>query len=166
MSEGDGSGGGKGEEHKSDEKGFKNRVTRLSEGSGDGQVLLKMSLCPIKHVTNVSNVFQDGDDDSVSVLLEMFPYSCTLEVTHCLRLSAGDVGEAAQLVMHRHDAGQSLKPRSKANVRPPAHKVTDDKAVKSRILDQYSYVDQEDDQKYHRPTLKSAVRWQNRNFLP
>ena len=40
----------------------------------------------------------------------MFPYSCSLEVTHCLRLSAGDVEAAAQLIMHRHEAGQSLKP--------------------------------------------------------
>lgn len=43
-------------------------------------------------------------------LLEMFPYSCSLEVNHCLQLMAGDVEGTAQLIMHRHETGQALKP--------------------------------------------------------
>ena len=46
----------------------------------------------------------------MTALLEMFPYSCSLEVTHCINLTAGDVEAAAQLIMHRHESGQSLRP--------------------------------------------------------
>lgn len=46
----------------------------------------------------------------MSALLEMFPYSCALEVTHCLQLMAGDVERATQIIMHRHEDGQDLKP--------------------------------------------------------
>ncbi len=53
-----------------------------------------------------------GDDfqQTVQSLMEMFPYSCALEVTHCLHLMSGDVERTAQLIMHRHENGQDLKP--------------------------------------------------------
>ena len=60
------------------------------------------------------SIFQSDDfQHTVSALLEMFPYSCTLEVTHCLQLMAGDVESTAQLIMHRHENGQDLKPTDK-----------------------------------------------------
>ncbi len=33
----------------------------------------------------------------------------------------------------------------------------DDKAIKDRILGKYGFVDQEEDTRYHRPTLRAAV---------
>jgi len=36
--------------------------------------------------------------------------------------------------------------------------MVDDKAVKDRILGKYGFVDQEEDKRYHRPTLRNAVR--------
>jgi len=51
-----------------------------------------------------------ADEETLKTLLEMFPYACGLEANHCLGLAAGDAARAAQLIMHRHEAGQSLKP--------------------------------------------------------
>lgn len=42
----------------------------------------------------------------------MFPSACSIEVRHCLAIAEGDVGRAAQLVLHRQEAGQSLMPHS------------------------------------------------------
>ena len=53
----------------------------------------------------------------VARLLEMFPYSCDLEVGHCLTLMNGDVERTSNLIMHRHESGQSLKPEHNKRVR-------------------------------------------------
>ena len=52
----------------------------------------------------------------VARLLEMFPYSCDLEVGHCLTLMNGDVERTSNLIMHRHESGQSLKPEHNKRV--------------------------------------------------
>lgn len=39
----------------------------------------------------------------------MFPNSCTLEITHCLGLTKGNLESAAQLVLERAEAGTSIK---------------------------------------------------------
>jgi hypothetical protein len=44
----------------------------------------------------------------VHLLQEMFPGACSIEVQHCLTIAEGDVARAAQLVLHRQEAGQSL----------------------------------------------------------
>lgn len=38
----------------------------------------------------------------------MFPRSSLVEVRHCLAVADGDVERAAQIVLHRQEAGQSL----------------------------------------------------------
>ena len=38
----------------------------------------------------------------------MFPKACTMEVTHCLSLSNGNLDEAAQLIIHREEKGDSI----------------------------------------------------------
>ena len=48
------------------------------------------------------------DDGSVSLLAEMFPAACRLEVTHCLSTAEGDVERAAQLLLHRQDSGEAI----------------------------------------------------------
>lgn len=42
----------------------------------------------------------------------MFPGVCAMEVRHCLAIANGDVARAAQIVLHRQEAGQSLLPTS------------------------------------------------------
>lgn len=42
------------------------------------------------------------------MLQEMFPRASVMEVRHCLAVADGDVERAAQIVLHRQEAGQSL----------------------------------------------------------
>ena len=50
----------------------------------------------------------DKHDEAVSVLLEMFPASCQVEVQHCLGVAGGNVDEAAELVLYRQLSGESI----------------------------------------------------------
>ena len=49
-----------------------------------------------------------GDYEHMQVLQEMFPGLSAMEARHCLTIAGGDVGTAAQLVLHRQDTGQTL----------------------------------------------------------
>ena len=57
----------------------------------------------------ISSLQGDEFQMKLNQLLEMFPDSCTLEVSHCLNLMAGDIEEAAQLIIQRQESGQSLQ---------------------------------------------------------
>ena len=86
--------------------------------------------------------------------------ACALEVSHCLTLMSGDMEKAAQLILHRQESGQNLTPTELKNRLKNGRKVekqVDEKVVRSRILDMYGYVDQAEDARYHRPTLKKEV---------
>ena len=50
----------------------------------------------------------DQDDKAVSLLLEMFPASCQVEVQHCLGVAGGNVDEAAELVLCRQLSGENI----------------------------------------------------------
>jgi len=99
-----------------------------------------------------------GEDfqQMVNQLLEMFPYSCDLEVNHCLSATNGELERASQLIMHRHESGQSLQPNDRRvyirNNSKPAE--LDDKTLRQTILGKYGYVDQAEDNRYHRPMIK------------
>lgn len=57
----------------------------------------------------VSHLFQDSFSCSeVQMLQEMFPRSSLMEVRHCLAVADGDVERAAQIVLLRQEAGQSI----------------------------------------------------------
>ncbi len=84
-----------------------------AEGGKRRTVVSENGDCSSSSSSSNGGVNNDDDDNhrrTVTALLEMFPYSCSLEVNHCLHLAAGDVETAAQIIMHRHEAGQSLKP--------------------------------------------------------
>lgn len=38
----------------------------------------------------------------------MFPSASAAEARHCLAVAGGDIGKAAQLALHRQEAGQSI----------------------------------------------------------
>lgn len=38
----------------------------------------------------------------------MFPAASTAEARHCLAVAGGDIAKAAQLALHRQEAGQSI----------------------------------------------------------
>lgn len=116
------------------------RITRLSETSDGG-----------------SEHSLEGEEfqNSVDQLSEMFPDACSLEVAHCLTLAAGDVKRAAHLIIHRIETEQSLQPTDRKFVKIPAKKVeVNEKDIKDRIVGKYGYVDQAEDLRYHRPSIK------------
>lgn len=51
---------------------------------------------------------QETSWPQVALLQEMFPGASPAEVRHCLAVAEGDVAKAAQLVLHRQEAGQSI----------------------------------------------------------
>jgi len=102
--------------------------------------------------------YLEQSDEQVDQLMEMFPSVCTSEISHCLNLMSGDIEKAAQLIIHRQESGQCLQQkhdRVKSKFgRKNGQKQPDDKSIKRGIMDKYGFVDQADDERYHRPTLK------------
>ncbi|KAG8237816.1 hypothetical protein J437_LFUL002424 [Ladona fulva] len=98
------------------------------------------------------------DEEEVRILQEMFPEACCLEVRHCLAIAGGDLPRAAQLVLHRQEAGQSLTMATSAvQVGANRQKVCmDDRQLKERIIARYSYIDHEEDKREHRPVAPKA----------
>ncbi|XP_015117772.1 CUE domain-containing protein 2-A [Diachasma alloeum] len=108
---------------------------------------------------------QEASWHEISLLQEMFPAASPAEIRHCLAIADGDITKAAQLALHRQEAGQSITSnltyltpnrRAKASV--------NDDELKSRIIARYSYVDRDDDSREHRPVTpkrepKKLVRY-------
>lgn len=44
----------------------------------------------------------------MALLQEMFPGASSAEARHCLAVAGGDIAKAAQLALHRQEAGQSI----------------------------------------------------------
>jgi len=100
----------------------------------------------------------DGEEyqQMMNQLLEMFPYACDLEVNHCLTITNGELERASQLIMHRHEGGQSLQPTDRRMFirNHSKNSEMDDKSVKQLIVGKYGFVDQAEDGRYHRPIIK------------
>nr|CAG4637942.1 EOG090X0A55 [Chydorus sphaericus] len=95
--------------------------------------------------------FQDFDKgDDARLLLEMFPTISLTEANHCLSLANGSMDEAAQLVLHRQELGESIINTESPSVHNRSRPVNDTQ-LKKKIIEKYSYVDQDDDQREHRP---------------
>lgn len=108
----------------------------------------------------------------------MFPAASPAEARHCLAVAGGDIAKAAQLALHRQEAGQSIVSNlTFLTVRFHQRRLTlerikavydlhdirsfqpngrnkarlNDEELKSRIIARYSYVDRDDDCREHRP---------------
>jgi len=93
-------------------------------------------------------------DSGVEILLEMFPTCCKVEAVHCLTVMGGDLDRAVQLLITRAEMGQDIKPSQTqmlAKLSKPAE--MDDTQVKKKIMEQYGFVDKEEDRRYHRPNI-------------
>ncbi|KAK0052854.1 CUE domain-containing protein 2 isoform X1 [Biomphalaria pfeifferi] len=111
------------------------------------------------------------EESCVQTLLEMFPGACTMEARHCLKLSAGDMDRAAQLIMDRQETGQAITDRKAPTSRSHKFKKVidyklDDDSIKSGVLKKYSFVDTEEDKKTFRPQppkgeAKKLVRYRD-----
>ncbi|OAD62925.1 CUE domain-containing protein 2 [Eufriesea mexicana] len=128
----------------------------------------------VHHLSETSDAGSDSSGEyfseesswhQVALLQEMFPAVSAAEARHCLAVAGGDIAKAAQLVLHRQEAGQSIvsnltfltpNGRNKARV--------NDEELKSRIIARYSYVDKDADSREHRPVTpktepKKLVRY-------
>ncbi|XP_033222996.1 CUE domain-containing protein 2 isoform X2 [Belonocnema kinseyi] len=128
----------------------------------------------VHHLSETSDAGSDSSGEyfaeesswhQVALLQEMFPGASSAEARHCLAVAGGDIAKAAQLALHRQEAGQSIvsnltfltpNARNKARV--------NDEELKSRIIARYSYVDRDDDSREHRPVApktepKKLVRY-------
>lgn len=98
---------------------------------------------------------EDKEDADMSLLLEMFPAACSLEISHCLYVAGGSVEQASQLILDRQQSGESFTSSTPSQSRPRAgvkpQPLLDDKQMKASILNKYSYVDTDEDAREHRP---------------
>jgi len=53
-------------------------------------------------------MFQESSWPQMALLQEMFPAASPAEARHCLAVAGGDIAKAAQLALHRQEAGQSI----------------------------------------------------------
>ncbi|XP_028031681.1 CUE domain-containing protein 2 [Bombyx mandarina] len=101
------------------------------------------------------------------VLAEMFPNACAMEIKHCLSIAFGDVERAAATLLHRRELGLT-----QSALHAPVHrtKPVDEQEVKQRIIDRYSYVDENSGTKEHRPLApkiepKKMVRYRDNKIV-
>ncbi|XP_062594941.1 CUE domain-containing protein 2-B-like [Saccostrea cucullata] len=99
------------------------------------------------------NIVDEEPDEDVKMLLEMFPNSCTLEITHCLGVAKGDLESAAQLVLEREETGTSImepKEKTKSTTRNGLM-LLDDKKLKKQMIERYGYQDADEDKRTFKP---------------
>ncbi|XP_072948695.1 CUE domain-containing protein 2 [Epargyreus clarus] len=96
-------------------------------------------------------------------LREMFPNTSLMEIKHCVSIADGDVELAAATLLHRRENGQAL---TAVALPTPRTSVIDDVTLKYRIIERYSYVDEDSGNKEHRPLApkmepKKLVRYRD-----
>ncbi|KAK3763322.1 hypothetical protein RRG08_021145 [Elysia crispata] len=112
-------------------------------------------------------------EPQICALLEMFPSACSVEARHCLRLSGGDMDQAAQLILDRQESGQAFAAGGNVTTKKRNHKAKkpanfklDDDSIKLSLLKKYSFVDTEEDKRTYRPPppkgeAKKLVRYRD-----
>ncbi|XP_024082990.1 CUE domain-containing protein 2 isoform X2 [Cimex lectularius] len=111
-----------------------------------------------------------ADYEKIQILQEMFPGLSEIEARHCLTVAGSDVATAAQLVLHRQEAGQTLNHNSIIQHGGQHKSLVDDQELKSRIIARYSFVDKDDDTREHRPVApksepKKMVRYRDNKIV-
>ncbi|CRK99277.1 CLUMA_CG012673, isoform A [Clunio marinus] len=100
---------------------------------------------------------------------EMFPESTSTEIKYCLSIANGDVESARQIITHRQESGQSFHNTSR-NSNKHSDKKVDEKELKNRIIERYSYIDQSDTSREHRPVIpkvepKKMIRYRDNKIV-
>lgn len=109
-------------------------------------------------------------EPGISILQEMFPGLCDIEIRHCLTIADGDVTTAIPLILHRQETGQTLTHSAIIQHGAQQKSTVDDKEIKSRIIARYSFVDKDDDVREHRPVApktepKKLVRYRDNKIV-
>lgn len=59
-------------------------------------------------ILSYGDCFKESSWPQMALLQEMFPAASPAEARHCLAVAGGDIAKAAQLALHRQEAGQSI----------------------------------------------------------
>jgi len=118
-------------------EGHLSRVSESSDGSTSGE-------------SSHSSTQEFDRNEDARLLIEMFPLISLTEAVHCLSLSNGSVEEAVLLVLHRQ-IGQSLSNTENPSLLQHKTRPVNETTLKKKIIEKYSYIDQDDDQREHRP---------------
>ncbi|XP_017780896.1 PREDICTED: CUE domain-containing protein 2 [Nicrophorus vespilloides] len=132
-----------------------------------------------KRVHKISEVSDGGSDSSfcdfteeIDTLQDMFPHVCALEIKHCLTIASGDLERGTQILLHRQEHGQSITNNSSLTLHISSSKapVIDDNELKNRIIERYSYIDQDALAREHRPVApkvepKKLVRYRDNKIV-
>lgn len=119
-------------------EGHLSRVSESSDGSTSGE-------------SSHSSTQEFDRNEDARLLIEMFPLISLTEAVHCLSLSNGSVEEAVLLVLHRQEIGQSLSNTENPSLLQHKTRPVNETTLKKKIIEKYSYIDQDDDQREHRP---------------
>jgi len=139
-----------------------NDKTPLSSGS--------TSTCQSQESEDATHVDIDkkrmhNASDGLSVLAEMFPKACSLEIEHCLMVANGDTESAAQLLLlknENNDEKEKENCHGIVDLSPKVHcpsakrqelEKTERENHKEQMMAKYGYVDVSQDEKTHQPTL-------------
>ncbi|XP_065172231.1 CUE domain-containing protein 2 [Atheta coriaria] len=129
-----------------------------------------------KRVHKISEVSDGGSDSSfgdfaeeIDSLQDMFPHVYALEIKHCLAIACGDPERATQILLHRQELGQSIT-NNASLILTTNKQIIDDDELKHRIIERYSYVDQESLAREHRPVApkvepKKLVRYRDNKIV-
>ncbi|KAG5306584.1 CUED2 protein, partial [Acromyrmex insinuator] len=122
----------------------------------------------VHHLSETSDAGSDSSGEYFSEVretLDVDMYEMYFRASIVTFVAGGDIAKAAQLALHRQEAGQSivsnltfLTPNGRNKAR------LNDEELKSRIIARYSYVDRDDDCREHRPVApktepKKLVRY-------
>ncbi|XP_058468051.1 CUE domain-containing protein 2 [Malaya genurostris] len=123
-------------------------ISELESAYGGGQPKRVQHLSETSDAGSTDSSNCDLFNEECEVLQEMFPESSIIEVKHCILIANGDVDRATQILLHRQEAGQSLKSNSNNLQGNKVLPQIDETELKNRIISRYSYVDKEDHREY------------------
>lgn len=134
---------------------------------------------PKPRIHQISETSDGGSTDSsccdfyseeVDILHEMFPDVCSMEVKHCLTIANGDIDRATQILLHRQENGLCISQNGSLNLNLSKTPLIDDDELKNRIIERYSYVDKDAENKEHKPLApktepKKLVRYRDNKIV-
>lgn len=90
---------------------------------------------------------------------------------HCLTIANGDIDRATQILLHRQENNLCISQNNSLtlNLSNKAHVINDDE-LKNRIIERYSYVDKDSENKEHKPLApktepKKLVRYRDNKIV-
>ncbi|KAG8190958.1 hypothetical protein JTE90_010822 [Oedothorax gibbosus] len=114
--------------------------------------------------------------DEIETLTEMFPHLHIVEVKQFLSMSDGDCEKAVQFILQRQESNLDLNEPVNLKGAVPTlltaskEKVVEDKELRKQILKRYAYIDQDEDEREHKPVApktepKKLIRYRDNKIV-